>query len=141
MTVSEVKALVTSLKGVLNDTSNVAVKSNPEIAAPLSANDAAVVQLSDNPYSLAKFEKHLADNSRGEGFLSKDGYAFTKKREAETLTSLVDTGYQGFDMATKFLSGQTSYAGRARAMQGLQQASQTSLKFKKIAADLKRLKA
>jgi len=140
MDVTEVKVLLANGdNGKVVKT--VIAKFSPPSVRPSETSDAAViVQLKNSPYTLAKLERHLDDDAKGRGYRSKDGYDYTARRESEALKMLADSDYRGFNQATAFLSGQTSYGRRVRAIEGIRQAAITSSQLRKLADELKNLK-
>jgi len=137
VTDADVKALLEKVSAGTMPNGNVSQVLPP---TPPSSDEAVIVHLNENPYTLAKLEKHLRDDARGEGYKSSDGYNYTIHRENEALNTLANTDSKGFLQATSFLSGQTSYGYRVRAVEGIRQAAITSAQLQSLAAQLKSLK-
>lgn len=138
MNVSEVKALLEKVR--TSSLERASAKQSLDELPKASADEAAVVQLSNNPYTLSKLERHLRDDARGEGYKSRDGYGYTLQRENQALNKLAEDDVAGFNFATRFLSDQSNYGIRVRAVEGIRQAAVTSTQLRKLAAQLNDLK-
>lgn len=139
MNVSEIKTLIDKAAAQAPDSKSIAEAST--LIPQASANEAVIVQLSGvSSYTLAQLETHLKDDAKGQGYKSKQGYAYTAQRETEGLSTLANTDFAAFNLATRFLSGQSQYGYRVRAMEGIRQAAITSTQLHKLADQLKNLK-
>jgi hypothetical protein len=138
MDVSNIKALID--KAMTSSPNDKSIAKAQTLIPEAAANEAVIVQINTGNFTLAKLENHLKDDAKGQGYKSKEGYGYTQKREKEALGTLADDDVSGFIQATSFLSGQTSYGIRVRAVEGIRQAAITSNQLRKLALELKNLK-
>jgi len=142
ITPADVKALLDKVGAAATVTTpNGQVELPPSPQAASQASDQAViVQLSSNPYTISQLETHLKDDAKGQGFKSEAGYTYTRKRETEAYGALAQGDPSSSSLASAFLSGQTNYGSRVRAVEGIRQAAITSNQLRGLAEQLKNLK-